>query len=134
MVQIDTIAVAVDINHFTVEAQVNAQLLGGKGEFLQWLFQAAQKGNVGAIVVLSIGILAVAYTLWENVVVHLIPTPRTPNWTRWRWLGIVSVSCLPFACIAFWLFIRDTKWPSSSCPLLLQLYLRGQPRNVVTRS
>ena len=88
---------------------MNWQLLGSrKGEFLHWLFEAAQHGSVGAIIVLAIGSLAIGYTLWANVVVHLIPTPSTPNWTRWRWLGIGALLCIPFACVVFWLFIRDT--------------------------
>jgi hypothetical protein len=85
------------------------QLLGSRrGEALRWLFEAACRGHAGAIIVLSLGVLAIGYTLWESVVVHLIPTPRTPKWRVYRWLGIGTLACLPLACIAFWLFIAET--------------------------
>jgi hypothetical protein len=74
----------------------------GKGKFLLWLFEAAKRGDAGAIVVLVIGAIALAYTIWENVVKHLIPAPTTPTWYRWRLLGTLSLISFAGAPIVLW--------------------------------
>jgi len=79
-----------------------------KGDVLRWLFDAVQAGNLGAIAILLVGIVAVGYTMWENVVSHLLPKPKLPSWAQWRRIGFGSVFCFFAACIAFWLFIEST--------------------------
>ena len=90
-------------DHFINEVPV---VIAGTGEGLLKILEAAKDDNALAIIVLVGCALSVGYVAW-SVIKHLLPTPKTARWRRWRTIGLISLFCFPLSCVAFWIWIKD---------------------------
>ena len=91
-------------DHFINEVPV---VIAGTGEGFLKILEAAKDGNALAIIVLVGCALSVGYVAW-SVIKHLLPTPKTARWRRWRTIGLISLFCFPLSCVAFWIWIKDS--------------------------
>ncbi|MFN7733169.1 MAG: hypothetical protein ACK5OB_14830 [Pirellula sp.] len=87
--------------------EVPVVIAGGPGEGFVMVLDAAKKGNLLAIMLLAASALILAYSAWRFIR-HLFRTPKTAKWRLWRTIGLISLVCVPFSCLAIWFWNKES--------------------------